>query len=430
MTTESPVATNATQKGASLWSNSAYLLLMSGKTTQIIGAGLASFAVPLIAFAVTRSVLAAGLVATVGEVGNLIATLPAGVIADRVDRRKLLILCSVLGVLAWASLVVADAMSMLTVWQLGAVVFVSSVLGSFYNPAESAGIRQVVTSQQMGSAMAAMEGRSAVATLIAGPVGGVLYGFSRAWPLIASTVGYAVAGVCAALVRRPLNGDLSHTASSSAVAALREGIRFVGSISFMRAGVVIFALLNLGFGGVLSSLNLHLVSTHTAPVLIGLVNAVAGAVMVVGALVAGPLVKRFPVGPLSIVCLSVTVIGVAGLAATTSYVWYLVWIAVATILVPPLNAGIVGYTAAVTPDELQGRMNSVLSLSSALVTPIAPIVAAGLLIAVGVNLAMTVFGAILLLGVILTAANRDIRHIGRPDTWDAERIVWPGPAVD
>jgi MFS family permease len=430
MTAESPVQESVTKRGPSLWSNSAYLLLMSGKTTEIIGAGLASFAVPLIAFAITRSVVAAGLVATVGELGNLIATLPAGVIADRVDRRKLLIICSVLGVVAWASLVVTNAMGMLTVWQLAAVVFASSVLGSFYNPAESAGIRQVVTTEQMGSAMAAVEGRSAVATLIAGPVGGVLYGFSRAWPLIASMVGYAVAGICATLVRRPLNGDLSHTASSSAVSALREGIRFVGSVSFMRAGVVIFALLNLGFGGVLSSLNLHLVSIHTAPILIGLVNAVAGAVMVVGAILAGPLVKRFPVGPLSIVCLIVTVVGVAGLAATTSYVWYLVWIAVATILVPPLNAGIVGYTAAVTPDELQGRMNSVLSLSGALVTPISPIVAAGLLLSVGVNWAMTVFGAILLLGVILTAANRGIRRIGRPDTWEAEKIVWPRPEAD
>ncbi|HEX4058863.1 MAG TPA: MFS transporter [Galbitalea sp.] len=427
MNTESSAPTSVATRAPSLWSNSAYLLLMSGKTTQIIGAGLASFAVPLIAFALTRSIVAAGLVATVGEIGNLIATLPAGVIADRVDRRKLLIICSVLGVIAWASLVVTNAMSMLTVWQLGAIVFVSSILGSFYNPAETAGIRQVVSSEQMGSAMAAMEGRSAVASLIAGPVGGVLYGFSRAWPLIASTVGYAVAGICAVLVRRPLNGDLSHTASSSAVSSLREGVRFVGSISFMRAGVVIFALLNLGFGGVAASLNLHLVSIHTAPILIGLVNAVAGAVMVVGAILAPALVRKFPVGQLSIVCLTVTVIGVVGLAATTQYIGYLIWIAVATILIPPLNAGLVGYTAAVTPDELQGRMNSVLSLSSALVTPLSPIIAAGLLIAVGVNWAMTIFGVILLVGVVLTATNRGIRHIGRPDTWAAERIEWPPP---
>lgn len=425
MSTETPATTSVSTRRPSLWSNSAYMLLMSGKTAQIIGAGLASFAVPLIAFAITRSVVAAGLVATIGELGNLIATLPAGVIADRVDRRRLLIICSFIGVLAWASLVVAQVMSVLTVWQLGAAVFVSSILGSFYNPAEGAGIRQVVSTEQLGSAMAAMEGRSAVASLIAGPVGGVLYGFSRAWPLLASAVGYAIAGICAALVRKPLNGDLSHTASSSAVSALRDGFRFVMSISFMRAGIVIFALLNLGFGGVVYSLNLHLVEVHTQPVLIGLVNAVAGTVMVIGAILAGPLVKRFPVGPLAIVCLLVTCVGVAGLAMTTTYVWYLVWVAVATILIPPINAGIVGYTAAVTPDELQGRMNSVLGLSSALVTPISPIVAGALLLAVGVNWSMTAFGAVLLLGVLLMAANKGIRQIGRPDTWAAERIEWP-----
>jgi MFS family permease len=258
----------------------------------------------------------------------------------------------------------------------------------------------------------------------------VLYGFSRAWPLIASTVGYAVAGISAALVRKPLNGDLSHTASSSAVSSLVEGMRFVASVSFMRTGVVIFALLNLGFGGVLYSLNLHLISIHTPPVLIGLTNAVAGAVMVIGSIIAGPLVKRFPVGRLSIVCLLVTVVGVAGLASTTQYDWYLFWVGVTTILIPPLNAGIVGYTAAVTPDELQGRMNAVLSLSGSLVRPISPIVAGALVLATGVNLSMTVFGVILLLGVLLMIANKGIRRIGRPDSWAAELIVWPRPGAD
>ena len=424
MTADSHAPRSVSQPPSNLWANSAYLLLMSGKTTQIIGAGLASFAVPLIAFALTRSVVAAALVAAVGELGNILATLPAGVIADRVDRRKLLIVCSVLGVLVWASLVVAQAVSVLTVWQLGAVVFVSSVLGSFYQPAESAGIRQVVPTDQLGSAMAAMEGRSAAATLIAGPVGGVLYGFSRAWPLIASTIGYAIAGICVALVRRPLNGDLSHVTAASPLRSLREGFRFVKSNSYMRTSLVTFALLNLGFGGVLYSLNLHLVSIHTRPLLIGLVNAVAGGVMIIGAIIAVPLVKRIPAGPLAIACLLFTVAGVAGLALATSYPSYLVWIGVATIFIPPLNAGLIGYAAAVTPDELQGRMNSVLSLSSTLMTPASPIVAGLLLVVLGVNGAITAFGAVLLVGVVLMIANRSIRRIGRPDTWAADLIEW------
>jgi len=409
----------------SLWFNSAYILLMSGKTTQIIGAGLASFAVPLIAFSITGSVVAAGLVATVGELGYLVATLPAGVIADRVDRRRLLVVCSVIGVVLWASLAVAAMMSVLSVWHLGAVVFGSAIIGSFYTPAESAGIQQVVPTEQLGSAMAAMEGRSAVASLVAGPIGGILYGFSRTWPLVASVVGYAIAGICTALVRRPLNGDLSHTRASSAVSALAEGIRFVRHVSFLRTGIVIFALLNLGFAGMLYALNLHLVSTHVQPLLIGLVNAVAGGAMVIGAILAGPLVKRFPSGPLSIACLGVAVVGIVGLAATTTYVFYLVWMAVATILIPPLNAGLLGYSIAVTPAELQGRMNSVLALSSVAVSPIAPIVASALLGPLGVNLTMTLFAIILLVGVVMMAANRSLRRIGKPDTWEADRIVWP-----
>jgi MFS family permease len=425
MSTAETSESSVPPRSPSLWSNTPYLLLMTGKTTQIIGAGLATFAVPLIAFAITRSVIAAGLVATAGEVGNLVATLPAGVIADRVDRRKLLIVCSLLGVLVWGSLVVTNAMGLLTVWQLGAVVFFAALLGSFYNPAESAGIRQVVPTDRLGSAMAAMEGRSAVSSLIAGPVGGVLYGFSRGWPLLASMIGYVVAGVCAFLVRRPLNGDLSHTASSSAFSALMEGFRYVRSVSFMKTGILIFALLNLGFSGTLYSINLHLIAIHTQPVLIGLVNAVAGAVMVIGSILAPTLIRRFPAGPLAIVCLLFTVAGVAGMAATTTYVWYLVWMAVATIFVPPLNAGIIGFAAAITPDALQGRMNAVVSLSGTLVAPIAPIVAGAMLLAIGVNLSITVFGAVLLLGVILMAANKAIRAIGKPDTWDAQKIDWP-----
>jgi MFS family permease len=421
----SSTAETATARARSLWKNSDYMLLMSGKTTQIIGAGLASFAVPLIAFAITHSIVAAGLVATAGEVGNLIATLPAGVIADRVDRRKLLIICSILGVLAWGSLVVTNAMGMLTVWQLGGVVFVAAFLGSFYNPAETAGIRQVVSTEQLGSAMAAMEGRSAVASLISGPVGGVLYGFARAWPLIASTVGYLVAGVCAWLVRRPLNGDLSHSASSSAASALVEGFRFVRSIPFLRTGIAIFALLNLGFSGVLFSLSLHLVAVHTPPLLIGLVSAVAGSVMVIGSIIAPALIKRFPAGPLSTVCLMFTVVGVIGMTFTTSYPFYLVWIAVATIFVPPLNAGVIGYASAITPDALQGRMNSVVSLSGTLVSPIAPVIAGTLLVTIGVNLSMAVFGTVLLVGAILMAASKSIRAIGRPETWEADKVEWP-----
>src|SRR6478752_6135456 len=71
--------------------NRSYMLLMSGLTAESLGAGIALFAVPLVAYGLTGSVVQAGVVAAVGQVGALLATLPAGVVADRVDRRRLVV---------------------------------------------------------------------------------------------------------------------------------------------------------------------------------------------------------------------------------------------------------------------------------------------------------------------------------------------------
>jgi MFS family permease len=411
--------------GPSLWHNRDYLLLMSGKTTQIIGAGFATFAVPLVAFALTQSVFLAGLVSALGALGYLVAALPAGAIADRVDRKRLLIACSANDLVQLGSLGVAMAKNAHTLWHLTVVLFLSAIVASFFAPAESGGIREVVRADQMGSAMAAVQGRSAVASLVSGPVGGILYSVGRVVPFLASAIGYAVVLVCTLFVRRPLNGDLEHTKGTSAWGSLVDGLRFVWAVKFLRTGIAIFALINLGFTGLMFALNLHLIQIHTAPVLIGLIDAVAGASMLVGALIAGPLVKRFPAGKLAVVGILVAVIGGVGMAVSTQYWEYLAWIAFTVILIPALNAGLIGYAGVITPSKLQGRMNAVLSLSGVLVMPIAPVVAGALLSGLNVNLTMGAFAVLFIIGAVVFSLYRPIRDIGRPETWEADLVEWP-----
>lgn len=414
--------------GPSLWHNRDYLLLMSGKTTQVIGSGFATFAVPLIAFALTQSVFLAGLVSALGALGYLVATLPAGAIADRVDRRRLLIWCSAIDFVLLGSLVVAIAMSALTAWHLTLVLFASSVVASFFGPAEAGGIREVVRADQMGSAMAAMQGRSAAASLVSGPIGGLLYSLGRVFPFLASAVGYGVVLVCTILVRSPLNGDLAHTKGTSAWSSLVEGLRFVWSVKFLRTGIAIFALINLGFIGLMFALNLHLVQLNTAPVLIGLIDAVAGASMLVGAVIAGPLVKRFPAGKLAVAGILVAVGGGTAMALSTEYWEYLAWIAVTVFLIPALNSALIGYASVITPSKLQGRMNAVLSLSGVVVAPIGPVVAGALLSGLTVNLAMGAFAVLFVIGAVVFSLYKPIRTIGRPETWERDLVEWPPAA--
>lgn len=418
-------ATSQPVPAKSLWRNTPYLLLMTGKTSQLVGNGIAVFAVPLIAFGITGSVFWSGVIAAIGEVGVLVATLPAGVLADRMDRRLLLVVCSAIGFIVWLALWLADAAGVLTALELAVALLVASAVSAFYSPAESAGIRYVVSSQQLGTAMAAMQGRGAVASLVAGPLGGLIYGLSRALPFLASSVSYLVAGVTALLVRVPLNDARPDGHREGAVASLLDGFRFVMAVPIVRTGLGVFALLNLAFGGAFVSINLHLVATHTPPLLIALVDVVSGVALLAGSIVAPSLVKRFPSGPLAIVCMAPSVLGGFGLALSTEYVEYVLLSIVMSLFIPPVNAGLLGYVSAITPQTMQARMNSVLSLSWTLVAPLAPLLSGLLLTVVGVGWSIAAFATLLLVGFVLFAVNKAVRRVGLPETWEDDLVQWP-----
>jgi len=343
----------------------------------------------------------------------------------RVDRRRLLLVCSVVGLLVWLALWLADAAGVLTAAELAVALLATSAVSAFYGPTEAAGIRYVVESEQLGSAMAAMQGRGAVASLVAGPLGGLLYGFSRALPFLASSLSYLLAGVTTLFVRRPLNDGHPEGHRQGALAALTDGFRFVLAVPVIRTGIGVFALLNLAFGGMIVAINLHLVATHTAPLLIALIDVVSGASMLIGAVISPSLVKRFPSGRLAIVCLAPSVLGGFALAASTHYLEYVLLMVVMTVFIPPVNAGLLGYVAAITPQNMQARMNSVLSLSWTAVAPIAPLLGGILLSTVGVAWTLAAFAGMLLVGFLAFAANRAVRRVGLPDTWEAERVHWP-----
>lgn len=414
---------------ASLWRNAAYQLLMWGRTAQIVGVTVGLFVAPLLAFALTGSVVLSGVISGVGQVGAAVASLPAGVIADRFDRRRLLVTAGVAGTLLWASLAVAAFLGMLTPWHLAVVLFIESVLGVVMAPAESAGVREVVATEQLGTATSISQGRGAVAALLSGPVGGVLYALGTAWPLVVSGISYIVVTVTTLLVRRPLNGDLSAAKNEHPLVQLREGLEFVWKLPLLRFGLFLIAAVNLAFGGVLVGLNLYLVSIGTSPALIGVLNAVVGAVMIVGAIVSPSLIKRMRTGTVTVLGLGVAAVGCVGIAFATEYWMYLVALGVAVAFIPAINAGLLGYLAAITPSRLQGRMNAALGLPAMVMAPLASIIAGALLEAVGVHITIGAFTLLFAAGVVAVGVFRPIRRIGTPDTWELD-VIEPAPVTE
>ncbi|MBO0810791.1 MAG: MFS transporter [Microlunatus sp.] len=409
--------------------NRPYTLLMAGRTTQLVGSGIGSFAVPLIAYALTGSVAQAGTIAAIGQIGGLIMTLPTGVLADRADRRKIILGAAAIGTLVWGWIAAAGVLGWLTGWQLAVALFVSSVIGTAVSSAEAAAIRYVVPVSQLPQAMSVVEGRGAVASLLGGPVGGLLYSLGRMVPIISQAVGELAVLISTFFIRVPLNDDRDGEPEHP-LKSLAEGLRFCWGVPLFRACIGLFAMVNLTVNALVIAITLHLVQLHTTPFLIGLLDFVAGASTLIGSLFAGRLLNHVRVVVITISALVLLSIGMVIMAVVQQYPVFLIMLGVPMLLAPALNAGLGGYVAAITPHNLQGRLSSVLSLCFLLSAPLSPVVGSQLLAHFGLGVTLWVLAIALAVTTLLITFVRSLRRIGLPQTWADDLISWPhGPTT-
>lgn len=426
-TTDQATGEATTTAVTGLWKNRSYRLLLTGATAEDVGAAVGAFAVPLAAYGITGSVVQAGVISFVGQLGSVLMTLPAGVIVDRVDRRRLIMTGSTVAALAWLSVVVAglvDGLS-ITAPHLAAALFVSSMVGSLMDPAGTAALHAVVPKEQLGQAMSVAQGRDAAATLLQGPVGGLLYGMSAVLPFVVSAAGRLVSVVATSLVREPLNGDLVAARAEHPLASLKEGLRYVFSLPLLRTMIWVFMLVNIVLNGMMVAINLHLVSIGTTPVLIGLINTAVGVGVLTGSVLAGMLIKRVRVGALTVMALGVSGVAVVAMALFPTFWGFVAALAGMMLFAPALNAGLLSYVTAITPGHMQGRMSATVGLTGLVALPTAPLVGSLLLANLGIGAAMWVFSAVWTLLFLALFLVRPLWRIGLPDTWEADVVEWP-----
>ena len=200
--------------------NRDFTVLWIGDTVSELGSALSMFAFPLIAYALSGSALTAALVEA-AYLGGLCATLlPAGVLADRVDRRRIMLVSSATGCAAYTSLAVAGATGSLTLPHLVVVALVAGVAAGAFNPAQLSAIRSVVATDDLPTALSQNQARQHVASLLGGPLGGALYAVTRWLPFAVDAITFAVACATVSLRAAPTSvgsaaGSASRCASSS-----------------------------------------------------------------------------------------------------------------------------------------------------------------------------------------------------------------------
>lgn len=410
--------------------NRDFTILWTGETISELGTSLSLFAFPLLAYALSGSALTASVVEALHLLGLCGALLPAGVLADRVDRRKVMLACSATGLVAYSSLAVAGATGRLTLTHLGLVALVGGAATGCLGPALISSIRTVVPTEDLPTALSQNQAREHVASLVGGPLAGVLYAATRWLPFAVDALSFAVS--CLTLSR--LRADLSapeHSGPRRAVLRpMGEGFAFIWQRPFFRTLVCWAALANLVVNAVFFVVILRMVQQGVPPAQIGLVSTAAGAGGLLGAAIAPALIERTRTG-----LLTVTIAWMCALPLVP-LIWWSQPVVVAActfgllVLNPAGNAGISSYRMAMTPAGLQGRVGSASRFASMSVMPLAPLLGGYLLTHTGGHTAVAALVAATALLAVLVTASRSIRSVPSPRQWaptDAESALVDAP---
>ncbi|MEV7753607.1 MFS transporter [Streptomyces griseofuscus] len=391
-----------------LWRNRDFNLLWTGQSLSDLGGAMVDLALPLLVLQQTGSPTRAGVVGTAGLVTTLVCRLPAGVLADRFDRRRLMIVCDTLRIavyalLGWAVLTGAARLPVIL-----AVVIAGSAATAVFSTAEHASVRSLVRPDQLASAVARNEARTYGVSLAGPPLGGLLFGLGRFLPFLGNALSFLVSLAAVSCIRRPLQEPRKEVAAPIG-ASTAEGLRFLLGHPFLRALLAIAAPLNMAFTGMIFAMTLALRRAGVAPVLVGLAGAIFALGGLLGAFAAPALQRRLRLPVLITLLCWATAALMAVSTLLSGSVLAAVPLAAAVFLGPTANATLFGHQAAVTPDHLQGRVVSGVLLAAGSAAALAPVLGGALLAHWSPGPAMLVFPALVVVAAVTATVSKGIR---------------------
>lgn len=229
-----------------------FLFFLIAKIMVTLAAEMVSVAVGMQVYALTGDLLALGLVGLAQFAPFVLLILPAGQVADRKERSRIITFCFALQGLASAALL---AITLSDLRQVGLIYAVLVLLGcarAFMMPASQAVLINLVSAPRFAQAVA-LHSSSFHMAVIAGPVlGGVVYLGGPHAVYIASTILFASAVVLMSRVRSGLR-HLDGQETARGAGAVFEGLRFVFSRPVV-LGAVSLDLFAVLFGGAVALL--------------------------------------------------------------------------------------------------------------------------------------------------------------------------------
>ena len=361
-------------------------MFLSGQAVSLLGDGLAVLAIPLLVLGLTRSPLISALSAASVTLGYLAVGLPAGVVVDRLDAWRVLVVTDAARAVAFAALYLLWVTGAARLWVIMAIALAAGAASVFFETALVIVVKDLFPGPRLIRANSILE-LASQAALVAGPaVVGVLAAAGKLGAaLLADAATFGVSLVTLLAVR----GNVPHTSRRTGggwramVADFRAGIGYLLSVRVLVIMTVMQIIVNLCLATEKLMFFYARDTLGLSAAGVGAVVAAGGVGGIVGALSASWLAGRF--GQIRLVVLTVAASGLAlgSVSITHSLVTLcaanLVYLGTITV------ASLANRTdrQLIVPREMLGRVTATVRLLFLTADPLGVVIAGSLATAIG-----------------------------------------------
>ena len=350
-----------------LWRHADFLKLWTGETVSVFGSQVTLLAVPTVAILILHAgPFQVGLLSALEFLAFPTLGLVAGVYADRLRRRPIMIICDVGRALALGSIPVAFLLNLLTLEQLYFVALLTGIFTVFFDVSYQSYLPALVDRPNLIEGNTKLEITRSTAQVAGPAVAGFLIqliGGARA--VAVDALSFFLSALALASIKKPEPEPRPSTASGTSgfIPEMREGIDVVFRNPILWRIAACTATTNLGSNMVFGAVFLVFAyrQLHLSAAVVGVVFALGSVGALAGAFLAGWVARTLGIGP----TLGVTIIvgGLALLATPLALVGAPALVLATTgfiegLTIPVYNISQVSLRQAITPDRVQGRMNA------------------------------------------------------------------------
>ncbi|HSP13362.1 MAG TPA: MFS transporter [Thermoanaerobaculia bacterium] len=353
-----------------------YRLFFSGQGISLIGTWITRIATSWLVYRLTGSELLLGVVAFCGQIPLLVLAPFAGVLVDRWDRHRILVVTQILSALQSLALAVLALMGIITVAEVMALQVVQGMINAFDTPARQAFVVDMVEDRNdLPNAIALNSSMFNTSRILGPSIGGVLIAaVGEGWCFMLDAISY-IAVIISLLAMRLVREERERRNTRMA-AELRTGIGYVFGFTPVRALLMLVAI--VGTMGMPYAILMPAIASrvlHGGPHTLGVLMTASGVGALLGALY---LASRHTVVGLGKVIVMATVsLSLALIAFSFSNT---VWISL--LVLPIVGAGLMLQSACantilqtVVDEELRGRMMAFFSVAVLGTQPIGSLLA-------------------------------------------------------